>query len=298
MDENVDSLLGNGKQVKGLDKLEALVHHRRRIDRNLRSHVPVGMVDGLLGTHILQVRPIAVQERSAGSGEDDTFHGTAIGEIEYLEYGAMLRVDGQQGGAVLRHLRHHQFAGANQTFLVRQGHGGAPSHRRQRRLQPGGADDRGHDPLGGHAGGLDQRLTPGAHLDTGPAERLLEIGVTALIGDDGHARTQLAGLLGQCLDIAVSGQGLDHVAAGMALDEIDGIASHRPSGAENGDTLCFPVPAAHRILMAQGHRHCNRFPPPNWYKIATTGATAKSPSSRSNIPPWPGMRPPESFTPK
>ena len=43
MDDDVDPLRRQAEQVMRLDQLEPLVHHRRRIDRDLGAHRPVGM---------------------------------------------------------------------------------------------------------------------------------------------------------------------------------------------------------------------------------------------------------------
>ena len=47
MDQDLDPVLAEAEQVVGLDQLEALVHHGRRIDRDLGAHVPVGVSDRL-----------------------------------------------------------------------------------------------------------------------------------------------------------------------------------------------------------------------------------------------------------
>ena len=53
-----------------LDQLQALVHHRRRVDRDLGAHVPVGMGDGLLGRrlfHLVEARCGTARPRRSGS---------------------------------------------------------------------------------------------------------------------------------------------------------------------------------------------------------------------------------------
>ena len=48
MDHDVDSLARQSEQEVRLDHLEALVHHRRRIDRDLRAHLPGGVGERVL----------------------------------------------------------------------------------------------------------------------------------------------------------------------------------------------------------------------------------------------------------
>src|SRR3546814_3727053 len=54
----------------------------------------------------------------------------------------------QQPCAAAGDLRHHELAGADETFLVGKGDDRTPSDGGKRRTQAGGADDRGHHPVG------------------------------------------------------------------------------------------------------------------------------------------------------
>ena len=53
VDDDLDAVVGRAEQLVGLDHLEALVHQRRRVDGDLRPHVPgrvgQGLVDGDAG---------------------------------------------------------------------------------------------------------------------------------------------------------------------------------------------------------------------------------------------------------
>ena len=53
----------------GLDHLEALVHHRRAVDGDLRAHVPSRVGEGLFGFRRSKIFPFLVAERPAGSGD-------------------------------------------------------------------------------------------------------------------------------------------------------------------------------------------------------------------------------------
>ncbi len=66
------------QQVR-LDHLQALVHQRRRVDRDLAAHHPVGMGAGLLGRHCGElIGRRRAQERPARSGEQNpAYAGTA-----------------------------------------------------------------------------------------------------------------------------------------------------------------------------------------------------------------------------
>ncbi len=81
-----------------------------------------------------------------------------------LEDGIVLAVDRQQLAPPSRTRGHEQSAGQHQRFLVREQDALAGSRRRQRRLEAGGADDRGHHRVG-FGQGRDSAQT------VGPGER-------------------------------------------------------------------------------------------------------------------------------
>ena len=48
MHDDIDQPVVQAEQVVSLDHLQALVHERGRVDRDLRTHAPGGMSQGLL----------------------------------------------------------------------------------------------------------------------------------------------------------------------------------------------------------------------------------------------------------
>ena len=116
--EHVDHFCGHVEEVMRLDDLEALVHQRGGIDRDLRTHRPVGMAQGLLrrcGADRLR-RPGT--EWAAGGGQHDAMDIFARAGGERLENGIVLGIDRQDGSARRRGTTHEQRAGADQRFLV------------------------------------------------------------------------------------------------------------------------------------------------------------------------------------
>ena len=55
MNDDFDVVDTETEQHGGLDHLEALVRERGRIDCDPRPHLPGGVVERLLGRHVLQV---------------------------------------------------------------------------------------------------------------------------------------------------------------------------------------------------------------------------------------------------
>ena len=65
---------GHAEQQAGLDQLEALVHQRGRIDRDLAAHAPARVGAGLVRRHAGHALERRAQERPARGGEQDAAH--------------------------------------------------------------------------------------------------------------------------------------------------------------------------------------------------------------------------------
>ena len=84
---------------------------------------------------------------------------SALLDIEALEDRVVLGIDRQQGRPVRAGPRRCiEIAGADQRFLVGERDDGAAPHRRQRRREARGADDRRHHPIGRPVRRLDHGL--------------------------------------------------------------------------------------------------------------------------------------------
>src|SRR6516164_9396906 len=115
------------------------------------------------------------------------------------------------------------------------------------------------------------------------------------IGDRREPRPQCARLLGQTGRVPIGGKALDLERLTVAQQQIDGVLPDRAGRTENGDTP-HPVVAGGEVI-GRDHCHVTTLRPSIRVSSATTGITASKPSSLSRRPPWPGMRPLESFTP-
>ena len=69
VDDHVDPLVRGAEQVVSLHQLEALVHQRRRVDRDLAAHRPGGVRQRLLDRHLLELLARAPAERPAAGGD-------------------------------------------------------------------------------------------------------------------------------------------------------------------------------------------------------------------------------------
>ena len=73
---HADLVVGHVEQVMRLDDFQALVHKRRRVDRDFRAHVPRGMFQRLSRRDALQIRALLAAERAARSRYPQTRHLT------------------------------------------------------------------------------------------------------------------------------------------------------------------------------------------------------------------------------
>ena len=109
------------EQPARLDHLEPLVHQRRGIDRDLRSHRPGRMPQRVVAGHAARGRA-AVRPRN---GPPDAVRIRRLtssdrAAVQALVDRVVLAVDRQHEHAVLAGGRHHERAGHHQDFLVRE----------------------------------------------------------------------------------------------------------------------------------------------------------------------------------
>ena len=99
VNDNVDLVELELEQVVGLDHLQALVHQRGRIDRDLWTHRPIWMLERLLrrcrSDRLLGPRA----ERTARRSEDDAADILATAGTHRLEQSVVLGIDRQHGRA-------------------------------------------------------------------------------------------------------------------------------------------------------------------------------------------------------
>ena len=69
--DDVDAVVRRAEQVVRLDHLEALVHQRRRVDRDLAAHRPGRVPQRLLDGDGLELGARAAAERAAGRGQHE-----------------------------------------------------------------------------------------------------------------------------------------------------------------------------------------------------------------------------------
>ena len=131
----------------GFDHLEALVHQRRRVDRDAAAHVP-GRVGQRVGR--ADARQIgAAAEGPARGGQHQSRHrpGHRLGADQLVQR-RVLGVDRDQARVGRLGQRRHQLAADHQRLLVGERDVDPLGQRHDRRAQPRRADDRVQDEVG------------------------------------------------------------------------------------------------------------------------------------------------------
>src|SRR5690606_17172665 len=192
----------------------------------------------------------------------------------------VLAVDRDDPGTVLAGGGHDQLAGQHQRLLVGEQQALSGSCGGKRGIQARGADDGGDygviPSVAGKSGDCGHAGV-GTGGQAGLAQSVAEPGVRGFVGDRGVVGAMPTAGLEQGLDLAAGGQRAGAHGLRVAGDDVERRGADRAGGAEDGD-------AAHQK-------------PSQILPSANTGRAANTLSRRSMMPPWPGIRLPESLAP-
>ena len=147
MNHDVDAGTGDVEEVARFDQFQALVHQGRRIDTDLRAHVPGWMCGRLGRRRRLQGGGIAVEERTARSGQHEAADLLRASRPQRLVDRGVFAVDRQDGRARGGRETPQHGPGRDHRLLVGERQVGAGRKRRRRRLKTGRADDCRHDEI-------------------------------------------------------------------------------------------------------------------------------------------------------
>src|SRR5215469_11690306 len=249
----------------------------------------------LLRSDLAHLLERVLTEWAAACGQDDLLDRIDAREIEALPNRIVLAVDRKQRRSTTSHFLHDKGSGTNEHFFVGQCNDGAAPDRGQGGGQPGRADDPGHNPVSRTERRFCEGFSATRGLDPGTRKGRLQRRIMRGIGNGREPRSQGASLLRQPYGVAIRSECFNLEAVGIAQQQVDGALTDRTGRAENrySPYTVFGVSE----VVGRLHRHASRLRPPIRVSSATTGITASSPSSLSSSPPWPGMRPLESFTP-
>ena len=236
----------------GLDQLEALVHHRRRIDGDFRAHRPIGMGERFGARRGGDPLGAPLAERPARGRDGHAHDRRQVAAAERLEDRVVFGIHRQQARAGLARRRHHRVAGAHQRLLVGQRDRAAGRNGGVGRRQAGGADDRRDDQIGRFERRRDHRLGPRRGFDRAAGEAGFQLGVTVGVGESGETRAERAGDAGERGSVAAGGDRRDGEPAGRFADHLRARTADRAGRAENHQPLRFARRRSRRAAPSQG----------------------------------------------
>jgi len=112
------------------------------------------MLESLLWCHGLKGFGGSVAERAAGGSEEELTDLMITAGAEALVGAVVFGVDGEEAvGAMLTGSLHDETTGGDKDFLIGQAHDLSPFHSLVGSLEPGDADNGGHDDVDFRGGG-------------------------------------------------------------------------------------------------------------------------------------------------
>ena len=160
-------VVGEAEQVMGLDQLETLVHERRRVDRDLAAHVPGRVGERRLDVDVAELVLRHPAERPARGGQDQPVDAAGGFTAHQLEERRVLGVDRDHAGVRALGELHDELATDDEALLVGEREVHALAERRDRRAEPGRADESVQDEVcvrfddqANHALGSREHLSP------------------------------------------------------------------------------------------------------------------------------------------
>ena len=229
-----------------LYELQALVHQARRVDRDLRPHLPDRVAASLFGRGSGEPLQGPVQERPAGGGQPQAAHTGGTGGIQTLqelEERVVLGVNGEDARARLAGRAHHQLARDRERLLVGDSNICPPRKGGQDGPEPVHPRHGGNDPPGRAL----RRLQNGTGASTPRGllvfpggeglgcQSLGQSGASRLVRDGGEARSVAHGQLRQLSRPAAGGDRLQLEALRLGGKDIQRLTPDRAGRAQNRD---------------------------------------------------------------
>ncbi len=168
MQDHADAVAGHVEEPPRLHHLQALVHHRRRVDRHLRAHRPRRVAERLGGRDGAERGEIARAKRTAGGRQHEPLDRFRLLAREALEERRVLRIDRQNLRPRRPRRRRHERPADDEALLVGERDPlarAAPPRASTTARRP---DERCHDNIGvGRGRDAIERLHPALDADAG-----------------------------------------------------------------------------------------------------------------------------------
>ena len=218
-----------------LDHLEPLVHHRGRVDGDLRAHIPRRVFQGVCLRHVGYLLHRLQAEGTATGRQQDLLDAVMVFADETLEDGRVLTVHRQYLGVVGDGEVTDQLSSHHECLLIGQAYGltrldGVNRRREPRKTHHGGQHH--VDRSGLHD--LVEGLRPGIHLHLRHiTHQLLQLVIALFIGYHDGSRLELMRLLSQQLHLVVRCQTIDLIQVCVFPDHLQGLRAYGSRGSQN-----------------------------------------------------------------
>jgi hypothetical protein len=243
---DVDALGRYVEEPASLDDLETLVHERRRIDRDLRSHVPVRVVERLFHRRPGDLLGTPGAKGPTRRRQDQAAHTLGLRIGKGLEDRTVLTVYRQEVDARALHLPQHQRTRHNHHFFVRQRDVATRSDGGQRRHQPDSTDETRHDQIGVVDGHGLEALGTMQNLDRVVAQQAAKLARTFGIAHRNQCGPKALHLRGHHVDLAAGCESGDFEGLWTSGDHAERLLTDAPGAPQDGKPLHPSSPARPR----------------------------------------------------
>ena len=216
--QHLDLICRHIEQPPRLDDLQTFVHHGRRIDRDLRAHVPVRMAQRLRQRHMRKLLPRKSAKRTAARCQEYFFNRTVPIALQALKNCAVLAVHRQQLHAAFGCRLHDQLPARQQRLLVGECNILACQNRVIGRFQPAHSHQRVHHHVTVRGRRRDQALPAMQERDLRKLRRQRERVLSPL--GNRELRTKRRDLLRQKRGIPAAGQRCHTKSIGIGSNDL------------------------------------------------------------------------------
>ena len=109
------------KQPFCFHNLKTLIYQCSRINGNLLSHCPVGMLQGIFHFYLFQICSLLSTERTTGRSNQQFINLLMMFSVQRLEDGAVFTVHRQDPDIMFFRQRHNNMSGSHQSLFICQG---------------------------------------------------------------------------------------------------------------------------------------------------------------------------------
>ena len=274
--DHLNPVIGHAEQPVGFDDLQPFIKHGCRIDGDLPSHMPCGMLQTIRQRDLLQFLCRSPAERTAGCSKNEPVQPLPVLPEQALENGAVFAVDRPDKNTRLISRRSHQCATGHQRLFIGKRQFLSLMDRFQRRCQSGDAHHGHHHKI--HIGTthrFHKSRCANEHLcrPVIPGQKIL---TGLLIGNGDAVGLKFLSLRQQGLHALMGCQHRRMEPVFMQPDHIQRLCSYGTGGTENCNF-------SHKKLLIATR------------PASISGATKSRLSKRSIMPPCPGRMLPESL---